>query len=221
MCKTVKKLMPCAPWYIGELECWFSDMAKKGLILDEFDWISAKFYKEEPAELRFRIDIIQNPDKAQEQIDLYAESGWGFAAKYGEYYVYASYTENEDPELHTDPAEQAFTIKKYIRKSTIYFLLSQVVLLPVIIFIVPLHFKQFAEGNYIGLWYWVLPIVAGVACIKELVSLRIIKRRLSDGQSINHSAPWKKKRRRRIASVCLIVLSYIAIIVLQFVLPLN
>lgn len=196
MRKTVKKLIPCAGWYIGELESWFSDMAKEGLILQEFGLIFARFEKAAPSNMKYRIDISKTVEKSQEQIEFYAENGWTFITNRSLYYVYASLADNHATELHTDPAEQAFTLKRLlIEFSLIALLFSSWIMIDCIRLFSKFTFADvLIEANYTIVIIFASAFFLLYVSFRALISVSRLKKSLSNGQPINHSAPWKKNR---------------------------
>ncbi|WP_273129397.1 DUF2812 domain-containing protein [Bacillus weihaiensis] len=116
MNKTVHKLRPSDYWRIGEHESWFQDMAAKGLHLKKMGIHFAKFVKGEQENRRYRIDVSIKKKITTEQIQMYAESGWDYVTSYNSFHVFSSPEKRNAPELHTDPAEQSYTLKELDRK---------------------------------------------------------------------------------------------------------
>jgi len=196
MRKEIIKRTPGEYWQIGMLESWFSDMAKEGLILRTFWGNSARFIKGEPLQMRYRIDICQNREKSHEQAELYAESGWYFVTNYAEFFIYASLTENNAPELHSDPAEQAFTLRRLLRKFALTAILfSFLILVSCIHLFSKLSLAiELVEGDYTTVVMFSFLFFFVYEDFKALISILRLKTTLSEGQPINHSAPWKKNR---------------------------
>ncbi len=109
MSKIIKKFPIDDMWNIGKSESWYSDMADEGLHLKSFGRLHVKFEKGEPAQTRYRIDILYKKP-SQEQLDVYKDCGWEFVANTGMFYVFSSPEGSNAPELHTDLAEQSFTL---------------------------------------------------------------------------------------------------------------
>jgi len=219
MRKTVIKIMPRGYWAIGELESWFSDMAQKGLLLKRIQGNYAVFFRAEPLQMRYRIDISPNVQKSQEQVELYAESGWFFVTNAAEYFIYASLAESNAPELHTDPAEQAFSLNRLLKKSVItavifFFLL---VLFSVLGFLKPTFSLDFVEGDFIIIFVVAMYSFILYQEFRALTAILKLKRTLTEGKLINHSAPWKKHRTVRITLFSVFIVTLIPIAIFHFI----
>ncbi|KPU44751.1 hypothetical protein OXPF_18370 [Oxobacter pfennigii] len=205
MNKIIYKLRPCDEWRIGEHESWFQDMAKKGLHLVKLGRQFAKFKKGEPAEMRYRIEVSadfdMNFDKNEEMKYLYRENGWDYVTGYGDFYVFSSPNELDAPELHTDSAEQAYTLKSLWKKhivSSLFSLGAALIMLligffpwfinktPILTLIETSLFTQiFLSITYIYYTY---------SSLKAAISIRILQKSMSEGRPINHNASWKKHK---------------------------
>jgi hypothetical protein len=203
MNKTVYKLRPSDYWRIGEHESWFSDLAAEGLFLKKMGRQFVQFVKGEPKNMRYRIDVSEKNKIPAEQIDMYGENGWDYVTSYGSFHVFASPAELEAPELHTDPAEQSFTLKELDKKLVFNAVL---VILGLILMI----------GMLGSLWFLdrtpTLFMVEGTVAIQQPIfvifiaytaytslqaalSIRDLRKRLAEGKVIDHHAPWKKYQR--------------------------
>ena len=126
------RLPPCPDYDMAGVESWLEDLAKEGLLLDNdtpfFGFYT--FIRTAPQTVRYRLEPavkIQgfwdgDPGKPKEEAQaLFAELGWEYLTRYGEFFIYRS----DDPnarELHTDPEIQAMAlnvIKKRQRDSLI------------------------------------------------------------------------------------------------------
>lgn len=116
MGKVVRKIRPTNYWQIGEHESWFSDMSLQGLHLHKMGTNLAHFKKGEPKRIEYRIEVTGKKLITYEQIDLYEENGWEYVTSYQWFHVFSSPTEKKAPEIHTDPAEQAFTLQRLYKK---------------------------------------------------------------------------------------------------------
>lgn len=118
MTKAVYKLRPNDNWRIGEHESWFADMAAHGFFLKKMGIPFAKFVKGDPKKMRYRIEVNSGDEITSEQKQMYAENGWEYVTSYNLFHVFSSPADLQAPELHTDPAEQAFTIETLDTKLT-------------------------------------------------------------------------------------------------------
>jgi hypothetical protein len=86
MGKLVKRLMLDDSYAIGRNESWLYHMSQKGLHFKKYGKVFAYFEKGEPKDIKYRIDIIYD-EPSQEQLEVYHDCGWDFAAKM-EYFMF-------------------------------------------------------------------------------------------------------------------------------------
>lgn len=93
---------------------WLGYQARKGLLLANDNLFTCRFTVDEPRDRRYRILPYKPSKTTQEELDLYASSGWHLI--YGFNSVMIFYTDDPDaPEPFTDVQSQ----HKYYRKSLI------------------------------------------------------------------------------------------------------
>ncbi|MFF5995082.1 DUF2812 domain-containing protein [Lysinibacillus sp. KU-BSD001] len=222
MNKTVRKLRPSDYWRIGEHESWFQDMAAKGFHLKKMGLYFAHFVKGEPKKMRYRIDVSLKKKITPEQIEMYSDSGWDYVTDYQFFKVYSSPVELNAPELHTDPAEQSFTLKALDKKLAF----NASILVAAIIFIIGmLSASWFLDRTptYIlvegmAIQQTILTIFIAYLTYTSLqaaISIRALRKSLINGKPIDHHAPWKKHH--RLNSV--IVFLFITVVGLGAILP--
>lgn len=116
--KIVYRLPPCPLYDVERYESWLNDMAAAGLFL-QAQGVLAQFRRGTPAPARYRLTAARLKGSAfdflptaplQEERTLYAESGWQFVCARGEFFIYGC-LDPDAPELHTDPAVQALSLK--------------------------------------------------------------------------------------------------------------
>ncbi|MCK1997558.1 DUF2812 domain-containing protein [Psychrobacillus psychrodurans] len=199
--KVVLKLRPSNYWRIGEHESWFTDMAKEGLHLRKVGSIFVHFIKEKPKETRYRIDAIHNKEITFEQQQMYAESDWSFVTRYGMFSVFSSPVELNAPELHTDPEEQAYTLKaleKTIVNSALLATIITLILIGLIYFFLFVNSTptlSFVEGEIIQPLPLFIIIYFTYSLISAAVGIRSLRNKLKEGNAIDHAAPWKRMRK--------------------------
>jgi Protein of unknown function (DUF2812) len=202
MNKIVRKLRPSDYWRIGEHESWFADMSAKGYHFKKMGIHLAHFIKGEPKQMRYRIDVSMKRKINPEQIEMYAESGWDYVAGYQGFHVFSSPVEREAPELHTDSAEQSYTLKALDKKlaSTARFVVVAVLLImgmaSSIWFLDNAPIYHLVEGTV--LVQTILSIIIGYQAFNSLraaISIRALRKKLIEGKPIDHHAPWKKHHR--------------------------
>jgi hypothetical protein len=203
MNKTVYKLRPSDYWRIGEHESWFSDMAAEGLFLKKMGRQFVQFVKGEPKNLRYRIDVSIKNKIPAEQIEMYAENGWDYVTSYSSFHVFSSPAELEAPELHTDPAEQSFTLKELDKKLVfnavlvIVGLILMIGMLGSMLFLDRTPTLYMVEGT-VAIQQPVFVIFVAYTAYTSLqaaLSIRGLRKRLAEGKVIDHHAPWKKYHR--------------------------
>ncbi|SEN43205.1 Protein of unknown function [Paenisporosarcina quisquiliarum] len=197
----VLKLRPSNYWHIGEHESWFTDMAKEGLHLRKVGSIFVHFIKEKPKETRYRIDTIHNKEITFEQQQMYAESDWSYVTRYGMFSVFSSPVELNAPELHTDPEEQAYTLKaleKTIVSSALLATIITFILIGLIYFFLFINSTPtlfFVEGEIIQPLPLFIIIYFTYSLISAAVGIRSLRNKLKEGNAIDHAAPWKRIRK--------------------------
>ena len=222
MAKIAYKLRPSDYWRIGEHESWFADLAQEGLHLKKMGLHFAQFVKGEPKQTRYRIDVCSSKNITPQQKEMYAESGWDYVTGYGNFNVFSSPSELKAPELHTDPAEQSFTLEELDKKFVISAIVVVVASLLSIGMISAVWFLDrtpslvLVEGRIIQQSILVLLMVYFTyTSLQAATSIRVLRKNLLEGKPINHNAPWKKHH--RITST--IAMIYIVVAVFGSILP--
>jgi len=225
MSKFVKKLRPNDYWRIGEHESWFSDMSKKGLHLKSVGAYFAKFEKGEPKNMNYRIDISYNENYlSKAELELCEECGWTYVDGYKNYggsvlnphdkfHVFSSPEELNAPELHTDPEEQSYTLKDLKQEFTTNSILLTILVSLYIALLFLLFFTE--KTHYLTLvdiqfhMYLMLTLVylyRVFILIKGTITIRRLIKSLSQGNPINHKAPWNGiSRKSQVISMIMFV----------------
>jgi len=216
MTKLVRKLRPTDFWRIGEHESWFSDMAKEGLHFHSMGKYFARFKKGEPQEMEYRIEVTSTKAISDDQISMYEENGWDYVSSFDQFHVFASPKSRHAVEIHTDPAEQFFTLqtlnKKLIFNSIIVLLLSLLIIgMNVAVwFLDNTPVLQLVKGHVLQqtiLSFFILYSV--YLTIKGMLSILALRKQLKNGIPINHHAPWKKNlRRSAILNIVFIMIAF-------------
>ncbi|MDF2804385.1 MAG: hypothetical protein K0S61_4290 [Anaerocolumna sp.] len=200
MSNTVRKFMPDDIWNLGRSESWFSDMAKNGLHLRKVGIQFALFDKGEPKKTKYRMDII-SPMPTEEQLEIYKESGWQLVTNLKELYIFSSPEEADYPELHTDPMEQSYTLtalNRQLRIQVIVFTAFMVLFLGMMLSMfflerTPTLAMMEAPGIQRPLLMFV-EIYVFYTVIRNYMTLRRLKKSLSEGKPIDHRVNWRKPR---------------------------
>ncbi|WP_282155004.1 DUF2812 domain-containing protein [Cytobacillus gottheilii] len=204
MTKAVYKLRPNDNWRIGEHESWFADMAAHGFFLKKMGIPFAKFVKGEPKKMRYRIEVNSGDEITSEQKQMYAESGWEYVTSYNLFHVFSSPADLQAPELHTDPAEQAFTLEALDNKLTFN---TIIMITSVLVFIglqaaiwIPEDTPSLAFVEATSINHLILTIVllySTNVLLQAAISIRKLRRNLIEGKPIEHHAPWRKRFRNQ------------------------
>ena len=215
MTRTVRKMLLGDLWRIGEYESWFSDMAGEGYHLRKIGYLFAHFEKGDSENIRYRIDTSWNKNISEEQKELYTKGGWDYVTKFREFNVFASPTSLNAPELHTDSAEQSYTLKSFdkkIARNTLYVILLSMLAIGMTSFIwltdkTPT--LSFIDGSSTQFVVIVLVyLFLTYSMIRATLSIRKLRKALSEGSPINHQAPWKKHYKKNLFfSIIIITLS--------------
>jgi hypothetical protein len=203
MTKLVRKLRPVDFWRIGEHESWFSDMAKEGLHFHTMGTHFARFIKGVPKEMEYRIEVTPKKEISDEQISMYEENGWDYISSFDRFHVFTSPKERHAVEIHTDPAEQFFTLqtlnKRLILSSIAVILLSALIIAlnGSVWFMGNTPILRLVEGYIIQSSIASLCVFYSVFLLsKGMLAIVALRKKLKHGIPINHHAPWKKSLRR-------------------------
>ena len=114
-------LVPCPDYDVAAMEAWLEQQAQKGLFLSAengFFLGFACFEVGNPKRVRYRLDAIPKekvfadfPENKAAAIQLAQEMGWEFVTERREFLIYRCGDEAL-PELNTDPAVQALSLKR-------------------------------------------------------------------------------------------------------------
>ena len=117
-------LVPCPDYDVAAMEAWLEQQAQKGLFLSAengFFLGFACFEVGNPKRVRYRLDVIPKekvfadfPENKASAIQLAQEMGWEFVTERREFLIYRCDDETL-PELNTDPAVQALSLKRVQR----------------------------------------------------------------------------------------------------------
>lgn len=102
------------------MECWLSDMAKKGLFYEGNNLAYFRFLKAEPQDICYRVEPTTNDEvkPSDEMLSDYADAGWAFVAHQGNQFFIWKSTRPDATELHTDPIVQSESYRRLCKKLT-------------------------------------------------------------------------------------------------------
>lgn len=190
-------------------ESWFSDMAEQGLFIDHFGRWSAYFRRETPRRTRYRMDVLSR-ELTEDELALYDSCGWHFAALNQErtywnpvyYYIFQTDENAGVPELHTDPMEQAQSLRKLHRGSCWGFWLMLAVLLAWVGFEVwtclysHRRFDYLVNGDVTYLYWFVFYALELLNSLRRWRNTRRLRKRLAGGEPLDHHADYRTAHRR-------------------------
>jgi len=206
--KYAHRLPPCPDYDMAGVESWLEDLAKEGLLLDKdtpfFGFYS--FIRTSPQSVRYRLEPAVksqsfwdgDPGKPKEEaMDLYADLGWEYITRYGDFHIYRS----DDPharELHTDEKIQADALN-ILKKRQRSNLLWDILFIGI--------YCAFGVMNYpmglilaLGLLqtiffysYMLLMLLRPAVSVWKLQKLR---KKIMSGESIHGRADWRSAARR-------------------------
>ena len=119
---------------IKAVERWLNDMAARGLSLSSTGSSWWRFYEDEPEEVRYRLEPVEERDGKLDHLknEDYEKMGWKYVASHKDWYhIYLAQSGTAE-ELHTDPFVKSMLFQKY-QKSLWSIALSDMIILGVLI----------------------------------------------------------------------------------------
>ena len=115
------RLVPCSIYENEIMETWLEELALQGLVLENISCGIAKFRKQEPQEIRYRLsvipaekwDVYENVSGKEQLIDICEASGWKFICQRRHFGIFMTVDETVE-ELHTEPELQYLDFKDYV-----------------------------------------------------------------------------------------------------------
>ncbi|WP_342514427.1 DUF2812 domain-containing protein [Sporosarcina sp. FSL K6-1522] len=187
-------------WRLGEHESWFSDMAREGWNLQKIGVFFACFEQGECKETRYRIDTTSNKKMSAGDKEMFQEAGWTHVTKYGDFNVFSSPTELQAPELHTDPAEQAYTLQEWakkIRKNTVMTVILCTLIIAILVslwYFDRTPYLTIIKGDLLSIVVIITLVSSAYTMLQANFSIRRLRKALLEGSLIDHHAAWRKKR---------------------------
>jgi len=186
-------------------ESWFSDMAEQGLFIDHFGSWSAYFKKGTPRRTRYRMDVLSR-ELTEDELALYDSCGWHFAALNQErtywnpvyYYIFQTDENATVPELHTDPLEQAESLRKLHRGSCWGFWLFLAAVLGFQGWICLFSHRRFdylVSENATNVYLFLFYAVELLNSLRRWRNIRRLRKRLAGGEPLDHHADYRAAHR--------------------------
>ena len=184
------------------MECWLSDMAKKGLLYVGNNPAYFRFLKDEPQDICYRVEPTTNDEvmPSEEMLSDYADAGWAFVAHLGNQFFIWKSTRPDATELHTDPIVQSESYRRLCKKLTRTAAFTGIGVVAILAIIIGGFFVSdrpvtlfLTSPLYILLAVSELYIVALV--VQQARSALRIKKMLADGFCLNHKKDYHKEYR--------------------------
>lgn len=108
-------IIPYEPFETTAIEAWLEDMARRGWRLEKMTLCFARFRRAEPAQVRYRLDVLTDEKLSQEDElnAYYAECGWERVTDFSSQEMAVFCAEDASAEeLHTDPAVLRQALRK-------------------------------------------------------------------------------------------------------------
>ncbi len=202
-------LVPCPDYDVPAMESWLEEQAMQGLFLSKDDGFFlglACFESGAPRRVRYRLDAVPKEkafsefdEKKQAAIALAEEMGWEFVAEWKEFLIYRC-GDAHLPELNTDPAVQALSLKRVQNAladrvfSTCYYLF----LYPILLFLLQqptFLLGVLTVGTTRFLALVLVTIVQTWGAVRDWSRLRRLRRHLQSGGRIEHTDGWREEKK--------------------------
>lgn len=201
--KHVHRLPPCPDYDIAGVESWLTDLAKEGLLMDQdsqfFGFFS--FTRTAPQNVKYRLEPAVKQQSfwdgepgmpKEEALALYAELGWEYVTRYGDFHIYRSY----DPharELHTDAellADAVNVIRKRQRSNLVWMVLDILILRFWTVMSYPMGFiiSMGLGAMLVFYGFFIIMFLRPLAAVRKL---RRIRKQLLAGENIHERVNWK------------------------------
>lgn len=202
------------------MECWLSDMAKRGLLYTGNNLAYFRFLKAEPQNICYRVEPTTNDEMtpSDDMLSAYTDAGWEFVAHQGNQFFIWKSTRPDATELHTDPIVQSESYRRLCKKLTCSAVgtgLCVVVIFAMILggFLVSDRPVTLFLTSPLYIFLAVSEFFIVVQVVQQARSALRIKKMLSDGFSLSHKKDYNKEYRvYRIMNVLSLLFS-IAILV--------
>jgi len=216
------KLAPISAFDVAAQQAWLEDEAARGNFLLTHNGYWARFEKEEPKTVRYRLEPMRKKEDAPEweRRELYASLGWDYVCTMGDLFHIWRCDDPSVPELDTDPQMQAAAYTRLRKQLKIAnWICSAIIALP-ILFGIYLRIKWAGIGvelphRWLPLWRFAVVMAALILVwgqgIYWQISLRRYLRTLEAGIPAPCRRPYQKSR--MLTALTLVV--YAAALVVQ------
>ena len=224
-------IVPCPDYDVPAMESWLEDQARRGLFLskeDNFFLGFACFEPGTPKAVRYRLDAMPKerafsdfPENKQAAIELVQELGWEFVAEWREFLIYRC-DDAQLPELNTDPAVQALSLKRVQGSlsarvwSACYYLFAYPLMMLFLRNTPAILLSLLTFGTYRFAAFMFLTLLQVIGAVQDWRGLRKLRKHLQSGGHIEHTNGWRDGARRCIAAKLLSPLLLVLWLILLF-----
>ena len=206
-------LVPCPDYDVPAMESWLEEQAMQGLFLSKDDGFFlglACFETGNPKRVRYRLDAVPKEkafsefdEKKQAAIALAEEMGWEFVAEWKEFLIYRC-GDAHLPELNTDPAVQALSLKRVQNAlaDRVFSTCDYLFLYPILLFLLQqptFLLGVLTVGTTRFLALVLVTIVQTWGAVRDWSRLRTLRRHLQSGGRIEHTDGWREEKKRCLA----------------------
>lgn len=206
-------IVPCPDYDVPAIESWLEEQALRGWFLSKDDGFFlglACFVQGAPKRVRYRLDAIpkekafaEYPENKASAIELAQELGWDYVTERKEFLIYRCMDETV-PELNTDPAVQALSLKRVqsalssrIFATCYYLFLYPILLLSLRLPAFLLSVLTLGTLRFFGIL--VITIVQLIGAVRDWRNLKKLRAHLRSGGHIEHTNGWREEKARCIA----------------------
>mgnify|MGYP000946989895 CR=1 FL=1 len=194
----VKKFRTISIYEIGKTESYLSDMAKEGLFLAGMSQSYNIFKINEPADIEYRIEFGEK-ELNSEMREMYKISGWSYVCSIKGIHIFKAAASDALVEIHTDPEEQSYTLRKSCK------ILTRLISFEIVMLLIVIALSVFAtmigstpvlnllENNFIFIIEIAFMFYIIFEIVRQMQTIIQIKKRLQMGFYINHHEPWKRR----------------------------
>lgn len=206
-------------------ESWFSSMAEQGLFLDHVGQWRVCFKEGPPRKVRYRMDVLSRK-LTEDELAVYDSCGWHYVTvdrptRRQWIYVFQTDENATVPELHTDPLEQAESLRVLHRQSVF----DAAVIIGYLVLFICVGFWDLRTGTAMQafraqirgstlLLLGIIYLCALPLSIYRWGMVRRLRKRLSGGEALDHRADYRDAHRRFTAFALLYLIASAAVVVL-------
>lgn len=210
---------------LGANEKFYGDMEAKGWRLVSRGWFLSKFTPVQPSRARYRIEVAypgwmeDGSAMPPEQLGVYEDCGWVYAAGRNPIHVFRAPEGSEAPEFYADPAEQAETLKSLRGQTICNACPLAVLLISNLFFFGPrknllgnlgVGHKWLIEETAFCLFFILLILFVWYISLRNAWLINRTYRCLKRGVPLDHNPQKRHTAHRAVCAACLVLLALTA-----------